>query len=128
MDNNNNQNGQQLQMEVRPEVATGIYSNFAVISHSSSEFTIDFASILPGPPKANVVSRVIMACRAPAPCPAGEPYALRAAVRQDTDARPGRADNRPIQVGHRRRGVTGQAAIAFSWRHLCQYYCSWRSI
>ena len=55
MDNNNNQNGQQLQMEVRPEVATGIYSNFAVISHSSSEFTIDFASILPGPPKANVV-------------------------------------------------------------------------
>ena len=61
MDNNNNQNGQQLQMEVRPEVATGIYSNFAVISHSSSEFTIDFASILPGPPKANVVSRVIMA-------------------------------------------------------------------
>lgn len=59
--NNNNQNGQQLQMEVRPEVATGIYSNFAVISHSSSEFTIDFASILPGPPKANVVSRVIMA-------------------------------------------------------------------
>lgn len=51
MDKNNNQNGQQLQMEVRPEVATGIYSNFAVISHSSSEFTIDFASILPGLPK-----------------------------------------------------------------------------
>ena len=33
MDNNNNQNGQQLQMEVRPEVATGIYSNFADIKH-----------------------------------------------------------------------------------------------
>ncbi len=62
MDNNkNNPNGQQMQLEIKPEVALGNYSNFAVISHSSSEFTIDFATILPGMPKANVGTRVVMA-------------------------------------------------------------------
>lgn len=57
----NNQNNQQMQLEIKPEVAGGVYSNFAVISHSSSEFTLDFAKILPGMPKAQVDSRVIMA-------------------------------------------------------------------
>ena len=59
--NKNNPNGQQMQLEIKPEVALGNYSNFAVISHSSSEFTIDFATILPGMPKANVGTRVVMA-------------------------------------------------------------------
>lgn len=57
----NKQNNQQLQLEIKPEVASGNYSNFAVISHSSSEFTLDFAAVLPAMPKANVVSRVILA-------------------------------------------------------------------
>lgn len=57
----NKQNGQQMQLEIKPEVALGNYSNFAVISHSSSEFTIDFATMLPAMPKANVATRVIMA-------------------------------------------------------------------
>ena len=37
MDNNNqsNQKGQ-LQIEVSPEMAQGVYSNFAIISHTSS--------------------------------------------------------------------------------------------
>lgn len=55
------QPGQQMQLEIKPEIATGHYSNFAVISHSSSEFVIDFASMLPAMPKANVETRVIMA-------------------------------------------------------------------
>ena len=38
MDNNQNQQGQQLQIDLSPEIATGIYTNFQIISHSSSEF------------------------------------------------------------------------------------------
>lgn len=56
-----NNKGKQLQLEIKPEVAVGNYSNFAVISHSSSEFTLDFATVLPGMPKANVATRVILA-------------------------------------------------------------------
>lgn len=58
MDNKQNQ---QMQLEIKPEIAEGVYSNFAVISHSSSEFTLDFAKMLPGMPKASVGSRIIMA-------------------------------------------------------------------
>lgn len=57
----NQQKNQQMQLEIKPEVALGAYSNFAVISHSSSEFTLDFAKMLPAMPKAMVESRVIMA-------------------------------------------------------------------
>lgn len=62
MENNNSQNpGQQLQIDLSPEVAKGIYSNFAVISHSHAEFVVDCASMLPGQQKAQVVSRIILA-------------------------------------------------------------------
>jgi Protein of unknown function (DUF3467). len=55
------QNGQkQLQIELKEEVSQGIYSNLAMITHSSSEFVLDFISILPGMAKAQVKSRVIM--------------------------------------------------------------------
>ena len=57
---NNGNNGQQMQIEIKPEVATGMYSNFTVVSHSATEFTLDFAAILPGLPKALVNSRIIM--------------------------------------------------------------------
>lgn len=56
----NNQNNQ-LQLELAPEVALGEYSNLAMIIHSRSEFIIDFAAVLPGLQKAKVKSRVIMA-------------------------------------------------------------------
>ncbi len=59
--NNNTQQGQQLQIDIAPEIAQGQYSNFAIISHSHAEFIMDLASNLPGTPKAQVVSRVIMA-------------------------------------------------------------------
>ena len=59
MEEKNNQQG--LQIELTPEVAQGEYANFAIITHSSSDFVIDFARVLPGVPKAQVKSRVILA-------------------------------------------------------------------
>lgn len=58
-DNKTNQQG--LQIELTPDVAQGEYANFAIITHSSSDFIIDFARVLPGVPKAQVKSRVILA-------------------------------------------------------------------
>lgn len=56
-----NTNGQkQLQIELKEDTAQGVYSNLAMITHSSSEFVMDFISILPGMAKAQVRSRVIM--------------------------------------------------------------------
>ncbi len=60
-DNNNNQQQNQMQIELPQEIAQGEYANFAIITHSSSDFFIDFARILPGVPKAQVKSRVILA-------------------------------------------------------------------
>lgn len=54
------QNPQQLNIELSEEVGQGIYSNLAVITHSSSEFVVDFVRIMPGIPKANVKSRIIL--------------------------------------------------------------------
>ncbi len=59
MDENNKQQG--LQMELPQDVAQGEYANFAIITHSSSDFVIDFARVLPGVSKAQVKSRVILA-------------------------------------------------------------------
>lgn len=51
---------QKIDINLSEEVADGLYSNLAIISHSSTEFIVDFASILPGMKKGKVVSRVIM--------------------------------------------------------------------
>ncbi|MDO9613615.1 MAG: DUF3467 domain-containing protein, partial [Bacteroidota bacterium] len=53
-------NNNQLQIELTEEIAQGIYSNLAVITHSSSEFVMDFIRVMPGIPKANVKSRIIL--------------------------------------------------------------------
>ena len=58
---NEKDNKQGLQIELTPDVAQGEYANFAIITHSSSDFVIDFARVLPGVPKAAVKSRVILA-------------------------------------------------------------------
>lgn len=58
---NNNKQEKQLQIDLSNEIAQGVYSNFAIISHSSSEFVVDFAQLAPGMPKATVRSRVILA-------------------------------------------------------------------
>lgn len=49
-----------IDIELDNEVAQGHYSNLAIISHSSSEFVIDFAAVLPGVKKAKVRSRIIL--------------------------------------------------------------------
>lgn len=61
MNNDQNQKGQQLQIELSPELAQGVYTNMAMVSHSSSEVVIDFIKMLPGMQKAGVQSRVVMA-------------------------------------------------------------------
>jgi hypothetical protein len=50
----------QLNIELKEEVALGTYSNLAIITHSASEFVLDFVRIMPGMPKANVQSRIIL--------------------------------------------------------------------
>lgn len=60
MENQETNNGQ-LQIELKEEVALGVYANLAVIAHSSSEFVLDFIRVLPGMPKANVQSRIVLA-------------------------------------------------------------------
>lgn len=60
MANNRNNNPQDLKLNIAPEVASGTYSNLAIISHSPSEMVLDFAQLLPGTPEANIRTRVIM--------------------------------------------------------------------
>lgn len=60
MADNKNEQQNQVQIQLKPEVADGQYANLAMINHSSSEFVIDFAHTLPiAPPQ--IFSRVIMA-------------------------------------------------------------------
>ena len=54
------QNENQLNIELSEEVAEGIYSNLAIITHSSTEFVLDFIRVMPGIPKAKVKSRIIL--------------------------------------------------------------------
>lgn len=54
-------NDGQLKIELTPEVAEGIYANLAIITHSSAEVVMDFIRVLPGVPKANVKSRIVLA-------------------------------------------------------------------
>lgn len=60
-DNNQKSQGQQLQLNLKPEIASGEYSNLALITHSHSDFVLDFARHLPGMQQPEVCSRVIMA-------------------------------------------------------------------
>ena len=55
----NNQKNQ-INIELTDEVAEGKYSNLAIITHSPTEFILDFVQLMPGSPKAKVRSRVIM--------------------------------------------------------------------
>ncbi len=58
MSEENNDN--KLNVELTEEIADGIYSNLAIISHSNSEFVLDFIKVMPGMPKAKVKSRILM--------------------------------------------------------------------
>ena len=52
--------GNQLNIEISEEVADGIYSTLAIITHSNSEFVLDFVRVMPGVPKAKVRARVLL--------------------------------------------------------------------
>ena len=58
MEDNKNKN--QINIELSEEIAEGIYSNLAIITHSHAEFIIDFVKLMPGSPKAKVKSRIIL--------------------------------------------------------------------
>lgn len=49
-----------LALDISPDEMLGTYANLAIISHSPSEFVIDFARLMPGVESAKVVRRVIM--------------------------------------------------------------------
>jgi len=50
----------ELSIELSEEIADGIYSNLAIITHSNTEFVVDFIKVMPGIPKARVKSRIIL--------------------------------------------------------------------
>ncbi|MBA4240187.1 MAG: DUF3467 domain-containing protein [Sphingobacteriaceae bacterium] len=58
MENQNPEN--QLNIELSEEIAEGIYSNLAIITHSPTEFVVDFIKVMPGVPKAKVKSRIVL--------------------------------------------------------------------
>ena len=60
MSDQNKPADQQLNIELSEEMAEGIYSNLAIITHSHSEFIVDFIKMMPGVPKAKVKSRIIL--------------------------------------------------------------------
>jgi hypothetical protein len=49
-----------IAVELGERESEGIYSNFALISHTPAEFVLDFARILPGARKAKVHARIVM--------------------------------------------------------------------
>ena len=56
MENNN----EGFKIELKEDVAEGVYSNLAIIAHSTSEFVFDFVRMMPGVNKAKVKSRIVM--------------------------------------------------------------------
>lgn len=50
----------QIEIELPEDEAPGTYSNLVMISHSASEFILDFIAVMPGIPKAKVVKRMVL--------------------------------------------------------------------
>jgi hypothetical protein len=59
-DQKTDKNPNQLNIELNEEIADGIYSNLAIITHSNAEFVVDFVRVMPGMPKARVKSRIVL--------------------------------------------------------------------
>lgn len=58
MENINNEKN--MDIELPAEIAPGVYSNLQLITHSNTEFVLDFIQIMPGIPKAQVRARTIL--------------------------------------------------------------------
>lgn len=59
-DQNTQFNPNQMEIELPEQEAEGTYSNLVMITHSASEFVLDFISVMPGVPKAKVVKRMVL--------------------------------------------------------------------
>ena len=53
------QQKKKINVKIDEKVGEGVYSNFCMITHSPSEFIIDFGRILPGLPNAKIYSRIL---------------------------------------------------------------------
>jgi hypothetical protein len=49
----------QLQVDIDDATARGIYANLALITHSETEFILDFIFLQPHSPKAKVLTRLV---------------------------------------------------------------------
>ena len=49
----------QLQVEIDEATARGVYTNLALITHSETEFLLDFLFLQPQSPKTKVLARLI---------------------------------------------------------------------
>ncbi len=56
----NKENTRRIEININEKTAEGKYANLQIVTHSPSEFILDFCQFLPGLPKANVVSRIIL--------------------------------------------------------------------
>ena len=84
----NNQQTKTINIELREQEAEGIYANLALISHSASEFFVDFARLTPGVNKARVQARIVMTpqnLKKPSPRSRRKYRPLRGAARPDQD-------------------------------------------
>jgi hypothetical protein len=55
-----NNPGKRIEININEKTAQGTYANLQIVTHSPTEFVLDFCQLLPGLPKANVVSRLIL--------------------------------------------------------------------
>jgi len=53
------QQKKKINVKIDEAVGEGVYSNFCMVTHSPSEFIIDFGRILPGLPNAKIYSRIL---------------------------------------------------------------------
>ena len=60
MSDQNTKNQNQINIDLSEEIADGQYSNLSIITHSATEFVVDFVQLMPGVPKGKVKSRIIL--------------------------------------------------------------------
>lgn len=58
MEDKNNPNTQ-LQVEIDEPTARGVYTNLALLTHSETEFLLDFLFLQPQSPKTKVLTRIV---------------------------------------------------------------------
>jgi Protein of unknown function (DUF3467) len=57
---NNPQQQKKVNVKIDEVIGEGIYANFMMITHSPSEFILDFGRMMPGMPSVKVKSRILV--------------------------------------------------------------------